>query len=271
MSDPAAYLGVTGLLLGIWGLLNAAQWIADLTQWRGGSALGWDLQRLRRGRIVQSRLIAAIFAPTGLAIVAAVQLLVSAVLIALPLAGAIPSAFLMGCFAAVTLTLALRAGPDGADKMALVVTSGALLQAIGIHCNEPRLTLAGVLWTGGQLTIAYFAAGASKLLLAPWRSGTALSAALSSYMWGHRWSAAVVRQHRLAWLLAWLIMLIEVAFPLALLAPTAWLVAVLAGFLLFHLAIAVTMGLNLYPGAFIAAYPSVLLLAQWLRGALGLG
>ena len=37
-----------------------------------------------------------------------------------------------------------------------------------------------------------------------------------------------------------------------------------------HLAMAVTMGLNTYPLAFICAYPSVVLLSQALRGLFGI-
>lgn len=268
MSDALA-LRATGLLLGIWGLLSAAQWLVQVRLWRDGSALGWDLQRLCRGRFYRSEVIAALYRPGGLALLAGVLASAAIALIALPPSGLTIAA--LGGFAAAALLLSWRGGSDGADKMILVVASGALLQTIGLWCGSPQLVLAGDLWTGGQLTIAYFASGASKLRLAPWRRGEALSAALSSYMWGHRWTVAAVRQRPAAVLLAWTIMLIEVAFPLALLLPTVWLCAVLAGFFLFHLAIAVTMGLNHYPWAFLAAYPSALLIGQWLRAVLGLG
>jgi hypothetical protein len=268
VSPIIPFLRATCLLLGIWGVINAAQWFADVRQWSDGRALGWDLQRLRRGPLYNVNFSRSLYNPTGLSVLAGVQLFTSTVLIAMPVSAA--TIAWLGCFAAATLLLALRAGPDGADKIAMVVATGALLQSFGLSYEEPRLVLAGALWTGGQLTIAYFASGATKLLLEPWRRGDALKAVFSSYMWGHRWTAAIVRQRGTAQLLAWLIMLMELLFPLALIAPFNWLCAILAGFFLFHLAIAAIMGLNHYTWAFLAAYPSVLLVGQWLRSALGL-
>lgn len=268
MNEALPLFRATCALLGLWGIISTAQWFADMPRWQRGRALGWDLQRLRRGRLYGSNLVAVLFDTTGLSVLAGILLLASLALIAQPW----PSANLvwLACFATAAFLLAARSGQDGSDKMALVVVSGAILQAIGILNSEPRLVLAGALWTGGQLTIAYFAAGASKLGLSRWRQGDALVDVFNSYTFGHRWAAAAVRQRRVAVLLAWLIMLPEVAFPLALLAPSGWLCAILAVFFLFHAAIAIVMGLNRYPWAFLAAYPSVLLVGHWLRSALGM-
>jgi hypothetical protein len=256
-------------LLGLWSLLHAAQWLAELPRWSRGSAAGWDLQRLRRGIKGRSKLIAELYSPVGMQILALVLGLAAIGLLALPIGpGSVP---LLAVALTLTLLLALRSVPDGADKMATVVAGGALLQALGLTLDNRTLVLAGALWTGGQLAIAYFAAGASKLVLADWRSGAAPRAALSSYMWGSRLSAWAVRKPGAALVLAWTVMLLETLFPLALLLPTPWLIAVLGGFLLFHWVIAVVMGLNTYPWAFLAAYPAAIWLGQWLRAALGLG
>jgi hypothetical protein len=246
-------------------MLNAAQWLADRRYWADDMALGWDLQALRRGRLWQLPVTGLIYRSSGLA--------------GLTLLLALASLMLIAGFAIVPLTLFLiattllaqRAEADGADKLAQVVAAGLLLQAIGLASDNYTLKLAGALWVGGQLTLAYFAAGASKLLLAPWRNGEALQAALSSSMWGNGWSARLVENRGMALWLSWAIMLVEIAFPLTLLMPLPILCAALAVFFLFHMAIALVMGLNSYPWAFLAAYPSVILLSQWLRAALGLG
>jgi len=262
-------LRATCILLGIWGLLNAAQWLATMRDWQDGGARGWDVRGLRRGRLYRTSATALLFAPAGLSALAGAQLAASAALILAPISGL--TLVWLGGFGLATILLALRAGPDGADKLITVVTTGAILQVIGVVLGDQRIAFAGVLWTGGQLTIAYFASGASKLLIERWRNGDALEAVFTSYMWGHRWTAAIVRKRSAAQLVAWLVMLPEVLFPLVLLLPAGWLFTVLACFFLFHMAIAVVMGLNHYPWAFLAAYPSALLLSGWLRLALGLG
>jgi hypothetical protein len=270
MIPTETLLRATCALFGVWGLLHAAHWLADLPRWRDGSAAGWDLQRLRKGIKGRSALVALLYNERGMALLAVLVGLFGLALLALPLGPVTP------LLLAVALVLALLFGqrtiPDGADKMATVVASGCLLQSLGLALNNATLVLAGALWTGGQLTIAYFAAGASKVILADWRSGAAPRAALGSYMWGNRLSAWGVNLPGGAFVLAWTVMLLEMLFPLALLLlPTPWLAAVLGCFFLFHAAIALVMGLSTYPIAFLAAYPSTIWLGQWLRAASGLG
>lgn len=262
-------LRATCALLGLWSLLHAAQWLADLPNWRSGTAIGWDLQGLRKGIKGRSAGVAALYGEGGLRALSALLFLVGLLLVLLPV-GSLSLPLL-----AATLVLALLLGqrtiPDGSDKMAIVVASGSVLMALGLTLNNTTLVLAGALWTGGQLTIAYFAAGASKVILADWRSGVAPRAALGSYMWGNRLSAWGVSLPGAAVLLAWTVMLLEMLFPLALLLSTPGLIAVLGCFLLFHAVIALVMGLNTYPLAFLAAYPATIWLGQWLRGMVGLG
>lgn len=268
MSVGLPLLQLSAALIGLCGALTSAQRLSDMANWRDANALGWELQRLRRRTLTRSHAAALVFAQPGLTILVAAQLVASLALIARP--GLAAMIALLVCFLVAALLLALRSSADGGDKIVTIATTGALLQAAGVWLDQPRLALAGVLWAGGQLTIAYFASGASKVLLDPWRRGEALSAALTSFMFGHRWTAPLVRNAKVTRWLAWAIILLELAFPLALLAPTSWLCTVLAGFFLFHLAIAVVMGLNHYPWAFLATYPSVVLLGQWLRSVLGL-
>ncbi len=253
-------------LLGLWGVLHALQWFADLRHWRDGSALGWDLQRLRKSRALRSSTVAVIYGDSGLPVLIAGLLMASLGLLVLPLM--LLTLALLAVFLLAVLALAQRSFADGADKMAMAVASGALLQNMGLAVGSDQLVLAGCLWTGGQLTLAYFAAGASKLLLAGWQNGTVPRQALRSYAWGQPWTAALVSKTGASLVLGWLIMGSETLFPLALFAPAPVLYVALAGMFLLHLTIAAVMGLNTYPWAFLAAYPSVLFLGQWLATTL---
>jgi hypothetical protein len=254
----------TAILLGLWACLNAASWLADRRAWANGAPLGWDIQSLRRA---WQRLPWRMLPLTGpaLSTAAALQLLAGLSLLLWP-AIALPA---LAVLIMTQLLYAIRAGADGADKMALVVSGGLLALLTGTTLGQPLLILNGTLWIGGQLTLAYWTAGASKLQLAGWRDGTALQQALTSNSYGTTWTAALVRSPGRAKLLAWTIIAVELAFPLALLAPPAWLAAILALFLAFHMLIALAMGLNLYILAFAAAYPATMLLGQALRQTLG--
>lgn len=268
MIATEALLRTSCALLGLWGMLKAGQWFADLRRWGPGQALGWDLQSLRKGSRPGTALLGWLYSQTGLGLLSASLALTGMALVAAPLGPY--SGVLLAAGVGLIQLLARRSGSDGADKIATIAASGALLQALGLTLGNDVLVLAGGLWTGGQLTLAYFAAGASKLILADWRSGAAPRAALTSYMWGNRWSALAMRRAGVARALAWAVMLSEALFPLALLAPLPWLLAALAGMLLLHAGIAVVMGLNTYPLAFLAAYPAVIWLSQWLRTGLGI-
>ncbi len=149
--------------------------------------------------------------------------------------------------------------------MALVVAYGLLLQIAGASAELPLLSVAGILWVGGHLTLAYVTSGIGKIILSGWRNGDVPRKTLSSYLHGHRMAHGLITHPGLAVTLAWSVMLIETLFPLALISPLPVLAGVLCVMALFHMATAMFMGLNTYPIAFVAAYPSLLLLAQWLN------
>jgi hypothetical protein len=258
--NPDLTQSVSCWLLAAWGILNAMQWLARLRQWGTGGAHGWDIQGLRENRLYGSKVLARVFQPKPLGILIVAQLTASPIIGFAPISWILIAA-LLTLIAASTL-LNLRATADGADKMALVVAYGLLLQTAGTLFELPMLNFSGLLWVGGQLTLAYLTSGIGKLLLPGWRNGDVPRKTLSSYLHGHRLAHALIARPGVALTLAWSVILIESLFPLALFLPLPGLAGVLGAMALFHLATAAFMGLNTYPLAFIAAYPSLLLLVQ---------
>lgn len=263
MINVFAMLSLSCFLLGLWGMLNAAQWIASAAHWRAGSALGWDLQRLRTSRLYSGKWLAWAFAPQRFPFIPSLQFVASSLLCLLPIGWFAFGALLI--IAGTNTLLILRSIADGADKMAMVITYGLLLQMLGAITAQPLLMLAGVLWIGGQLTLCYATSGVGKLILANWRNGAVPRGALSSYIYGNRMTHMVMRYPVVALTIAWGVILIETLFPIALVAPLPVLAAALAGMAVLHMSIAFAMGLNTYVFAFVAAYPSVLMLAQYLK------
>lgn len=260
------FLEVTCRILGAWAILAGLGWLTDAPRWADGGPLGRDLHRWQRSRWTRWRLFDVLHSSRGLALLGALQAMLGLWLVLAP-RHPLLALLALGLTGAAQ---ALRGGGDGADKLAMVVIAGSTLQALGSALDLPSLTFAGVLWIGGQLTLAYATSGYSKLRHAAWRSGAAIRGALSSYAYGCGWAARLVRTDETAKLLAWAVILPEVLFPFALLLPPEWLAAILGLFLLFHLTIAAAMGLNTYPLAFAAAYPATLMLGQWLRAHLGI-
>jgi len=190
----------------------------------------------------------------------------------------------------VQLILALAV----ADGAAPAFTQGALLVASAAtirHFRGPynggsdrmRLLVLGCLWLSHvassptwqhiffgylavQVLLSYVVAGVVKLVNPDWRDGRALRDvfAFSVYpvseslrRWAGRPSALLVA--------SWAIMLVEVAFPLALAHGMALKVA-LGVALAFHIGNASVFGLNRFVWAWIAAYPSLIWFQQELIG-----
>jgi hypothetical protein len=263
----ALALQVSAVAIGLWATTSTLEGLAGLKRYAPGKLLGGDLFRLRSGRIDQHfrggicGTPAAIATVLALRLVAALSLLVTRdvpiILIELVLIVATSSFF----------SLRLTA-PDGADKMGMVAACGALLLALGVVRLDSELCFAGILWAGGQLTIAYATSGYIKLISRGWRDGSTLIEVMQSEMFGSPWAgAAILRVPAVAIVLGWIVISTETLFPLALLAPQAVLAAVLAFFVFLHLAIAILLRLSTYPWAFVATYPSVVLLGAALRAA----
>jgi hypothetical protein len=254
--------------LGVWSLVSALQWLGSADRWRPGAALGWDLLSLRRSPVYRSSLLGWAYAPAPFRAICLTALVAGGTLLILDQPTARLCALVI--LGAASGLLAFRGVSDGADKMALVAIAGAALTAAGLIVGDRLLAMAGALWTGGQLTIAYATSGFSKVLLPGWRDGSIIRRSLSGYMFGHPLAHRLLRHSWLALTLGWAVILAELAFPFALLAPRSVLLAALALFGVFHLGTAVVMGLNTYVWAFLAAYPSAFVLGTALRSALGL-
>lgn len=258
---PANMLSLSCILLGLWGMLNASQWFASSARWKAGSALGWDLQGLRNSRLHKAPWLSRAFLPLAFILTRSLQFVSSLLLCVMPVGWVAFGALLT--LATTNVLLILRSSADGADKMAMVVAYGLLLQMLGAITAQPLLSLAGVLWVGGQLTLCYATSGLGKLLLPDWRNGVVPRQALSSYHYGNRITHTLMRNPIVAIALTWGVILIEALFPFALFAPLPVLITALGAMALLHFSVAFVMGLNTYVFAFVAAYPSVLMLVQY--------
>jgi hypothetical protein len=264
MTEPAELLRLTSLALAMWSALTGLHLLAEGRVWQTGQALGWDLLGLRRSRVYGSALLEWIFARLSVAELGLALLALAIGLALVPVGAATP--ILLALLLVATALLALRTIADGAAKIALISAGGVLLMSLGLLLALPKLVLAGVLWSGGQLTLSYCTTGLAKLAIPAWRDGSALREALSSYQWGERRVAALLTRRGVALIAAWAVILLEAVFPLALFAPAGVLAAALVAMFALHLAIAAVMGINTYPWAFLSTYPAVWALGGLARG-----
>lgn len=268
LADATAALPAMRVLIAAWMLLGVAQWLTSAELFAPDGLMPWSALAAQRGRPRLGRVRRRM--SVGLLRVILVIQLIAAIVLAV-------SASLDAAIACLSVLIVSHTGlialsgefwADGATKMGMIAMAGALIVAIGVHRHDSAIVLAGVIVAGGQLTLSYAVAGFSKLAIGTWRDGSELQSAMAAEAWGHPLIAKLTRHRPIALAASWGVMLLEAAFPLALLAPTPWLVAALALMLVFHFATAVVMGLNLFPWAFAAAYPAVLVLGRVVHGAL---
>lgn len=275
MTDPiltiaAASLPATRWLIAAWAMLTAAQWLASARHFAPGGLLAWhDLSRLpgpRWSRAAQRHM------PAGLARLLFVAQALLAVMLAVTDTHAVmlPTLAALISIQGVLVILSGHLWVDGSDKIALIAMVGALLAAMGVAAEDAGLALAGLLLAGGQLTVSYFVAGASKISVPGWRDGSWLTAILATSTWGEPRFPACLRTGGFAFVASWSVILLEALFPLALLAPAPILAAAMAAMMVFHILTAILMGLNKFPWAFAAAYPALWGLGAVIRPSLGL-
>jgi hypothetical protein len=107
-----------------------------------------------------------------------------------------------------------------------------------------------------ELAFCYIVAGASKAASPAWRSGSALPLVFRTRIYGNALIYSTLTKYPLASLLGcWFIIVAECAFSLAYILPQGGIV-ILGIMLSFHIVAAITMGLNGFLLAFLAAYPS---------------
>jgi hypothetical protein len=231
------------------------------------SLLSWRVLSLRSHWVNRNRTLAMLYHRRGVAAILTARLACACAL-TLPMQGWIRISSLAGIVITGWL-LKLRnwLGEDGSDQMGQIVATGATLIAFGLQWQDMQLCFAGDLLIAGQLTISYFLAGVTKLTSFEWRCGRALVGVMGTHTYGHNLAARVASSTR--WFsitFCWLVILVETVFPAILVSPTHVLIAYLGVFALFHLAMALFMGLNTFVWAFLATYPSVFVVNVLIRG-----
>lgn len=158
-------------------------------------------------------------------------------------------------------------GQDGSDQIFLLVSvSLALCYAIDTRFAY----LCGSAFIAAQLAICYVTAGVTKLLSREWRDGRAIHFVFRTQNYGNGWVYRLAARHQaVALMMAWGVIIFEIAFPIVFVLDYKVAVAVLIVPLAFHLATAVFMGLNLFFISFLSTYPLLLFaLKERVFGAL---
>ncbi len=154
---------------------------------------------------------------------------------------------------------------SNADHMTLIGLAAVVVGGLPKGSSALQFTALGFL--AFQCSLAYVAGGVSKVLVANWRTGSRLIQVFQDS--AHRFSplgAWLARRPRIALLMSWSVIVLELLFPLCLiLPPFGFWIFIVAG-LMFHAVIAVVMGLPGFLWAFGATYPALYFIHAWILG-----
>jgi hypothetical protein len=182
------------------------------------------------------------------------------------LAGFHPVFMEAGLLVIAAMLLRRFQGPynGGSDAMTMLILLCLFLSHIAPTRFWQEIALG---YLAFQLTFSYFQSGYIKIINADWRKGRALQDvfAITAYPVSGQ-VRSLSTYPRLLLVMSWVVILFELAFPLSLLNPTAFMIAlVIAAF--FHLANAWLFGLNRFFWIWPAAYPVL----AWFQARLTLG
>lgn len=144
-------------------------------------------------------------------------------------------------------------GRDGADETLSILLFGLF----AYYAVDPTLPLrwAGPVFIVAQLTLSYFISGYYKLISKTWQSGQAIKKVVATEIYGRPSLFFMVKNDWVAYSSCWLIILWELTFPIIFLMPQPYFLIWLVLGVVFHLSMAIIMGLNTFMMAFLISYP----------------
>lgn len=140
----------------------------------------------------------------------------------------------------------------GSDYLTLII-----LLCLSVGFLHPLLGKAALWYITIQVILSYFLAGIYKIKQKKWRNGTAVYGFVSSPSYS---SPAFIiekcKDPKIAKILAWMVILFELTFPLILIHPYLTILYLTLG-IFFHLGNFLTFGLNRFFWIWSASYPAL--------------
>jgi Vitamin K-dependent gamma-carboxylase len=248
---------ISCVLVGIALLVSSVEYMASADLYQESNLLSWKVFG-QRGTTLGVWL-APLCDGVGLMCVVGLRAIAGVALFMTLSQGWNTAAIALALLASLFLGYRSPAGGDGSDQMTIVVLSGLLIASLPINSNA---RMAGYWLIAAQSALSYFTAGIAKAVSPVWRDGSAPVLIFRTATYGQlRLSRFCAQYPSVSRTICWGTIVFEVGFPFALFGPLPVLAAALIAGALFHIVTAAVMGLNVFTWAFVAAYPSILVVA----------
>lgn len=266
--EVATVVRASGLIVGAGMVISTLEFIANIRECRADGLFSWEVWRETKWKKHPrlKRLANPFLAYPGVLIVLLVRLALIALWLVELARGGTGNPLLLTAVVATQLYVNGRypAGKDGSDQMSTIVL--IMLAMIAWFPSRPVIAVACIVFIAFQSVLSYLTAGVAKLISPQWRSGDIILAVIGTETYGSPFVTRLLRDHKLVRrFMNYSTMAFESLIVLALLLPHPWNAWFLVIPLAFHLACAVTMGLNIFIFAFAATYPALLYVSNHLH------
>jgi hypothetical protein len=147
-------------------------------------------------------------------------------------------------------------GGDGSDHHSYVGLASAFLARL--FPNDLHAQRVCLKFLSFQTCLSYTVSGAVKAASPQWRSGRAITGIMRTSTYGDKWLYKLAKDYpAIRMLMAWMVIVGELSFPLVMVAPKPVARAMLTASTLFHVANGRFMGLNRFLWGFAGSYPAV--------------
>ncbi|MCH2231621.1 MAG: hypothetical protein MK105_14890 [Crocinitomicaceae bacterium] len=254
------FISITLLLATIGLLISSLEILASRENYIPTGILSWNVLRLRPdilNNIIPLKIIDFIFdTPYFFGVIVFRIICLIALIYAIfyhsnisfPLTAIVISTFLINYRSSY--------GCDGSDQMLTIVF---FTVCISSYFGLSHVGNVCLIFIGCQSCLSYFVSGVAKVIGKKWRKGIAVAEILSSQSYGNKLVGSFLKKHiYLSKLISWTTVIFECLFPIVLILPNHYLYFVLAFGLVFHISIALLMGLNIFFWAFVCTYPAII-------------
>jgi hypothetical protein len=159
-------------------------------------------------------------------------------------------------------------GTDGSDQMQTIIFASLTIFYLS---SDLLVKTCCIFFICFQALIAYMIAGYAKLGSSAWQRGTAIYDILNTQSFGNQAFAQILEKNTLlSRAICWSVITFECAFPLLVFTGVRTCLLFIVAGILFHLSIALFMGLNTFFWSFIATYPAILFFSDAFQTSLSL-
>ncbi len=238
-------------------ILQTLEWMSLRPAWSESGVFRWSLLRddFRTFPAFLRGFFDAVLSERGFAHLLRLRLACAILLVLTPGMGPFV-ALLLFVVSTSTLLISMRwrgSFNGGSDSMTFHVSLALFFAAV--FAKSQTVALGSLGYIAFHLTLSFFVSGVAKLASPAWRSGHALRQLVTTSNYGPpAIFARLLSQPALSFLLGWLIIVFECAFPFAFFMEGSVMMIIVTA-LFFHILNYCLFGLNRFFFAWLAAYP----------------